>query len=205
MVCVYPVSEAERWQTTSTKAHMRMNKYDYARTFFSLQWLRIFSILLTLGITLFITLTVINLFTREWDYPPFLLLILPLGYGIAFLVWKLSTASLKKAKEEFNQLLHKEEKTTPGAAKKGRIVVLLIQIAIALFIVTILGNFILSTPPRAKTQPDPHAEASTPAESNNDPMPRKQHQPHGGMRGALAMDENPPFLPRSQQALILMF
>jgi signal transduction histidine kinase len=183
MVCVYPVSEAERWQTTATKVHMRMNKYDYARTFFSLQWLRIFSILLTLGTTLFITLTVINLFTREWDYPPFLLLILPLGYGIAFLVWKLSTASLKKAKEEFNQLLHEEEKTNPGAAKKGRIVVILIQIAIALFIVTILGNFISSHPRHQgqKHSPTPMPRQAPQQESNSDSMSRNQHQPHGGM------------------------
>jgi len=144
-----------------------MNKYDYARTVFSLHGLRVFSVLLSFVITLFIILTAINLFTNEWDYPPFLLIILPFGYGIAFLVWKLSTAALKKTRKEFNQLMQEEEKINPGAAKKGKIVVLLIQIAIALFIVTILGNFI-STHSRHQGQekiPTTHATANTPAES----------------------------------------
>lgn len=51
---------------------MRMNKYDYARTVFFFQGLRIFSVLMAIWTTVFTALTIVNLFTKEWDeYPGF--------------------------------------------------------------------------------------------------------------------------------------
>lgn len=123
-----------------------MNKYDYARTVFSLQGLRVFSVLITIWTTIFIACTVVNLFTKEWDeYPAFFLIIFPPFYLVAFLIWKYSSRALNKVKDEARQPLNEDgtpKDISPAGRKKEKIQVLLIQLGIAIVIAAILGNFI---------------------------------------------------------------
>lgn len=87
-----------------------MNKYDYARTVFSLHGMRIFSILASLVTTIFIVLSIVNIFTKEWDYPTFLPIFLLPAYLVYFLLWKYATYFLRKAKEEMENMKNEGKK-----------------------------------------------------------------------------------------------
>ena len=68
-----------------------MKKYTYLNYMFLLFYAKAFALLGTLVTTTLVTFAAIDLFTKEWGYPSFTILILLPSYLLYFGLWKLSS------------------------------------------------------------------------------------------------------------------